>query len=317
MNKSTIRQFVLKHSILYELFFFFGKRKANLKLIDKALTKNNLKLSAQKADNVIVSLTSYGDRISELKYTLYSLITQSIRPEKIIVNIAFEDEKYISSELRFFEQYGVEFYFCKNLRSYKKLLPALNRFPKACIVTCDDDLYYEKDWLKRLYEAHKQYPSDVCCHLIKKITHKNDTIDKYQDWICNYKTKSIENSVFLLGGAGVLYPPNCFYKDISNEDLYVKLSPLADDIWFWFMVRLYGMNIRQVNKPLINLCFVNPYREYGIIKGETLTQQNVGENKNDAQLRNILAYYGISEQSFIEFLDGRKEALIEKYNCKI
>lgn len=28
----------------------------------------------------------------------------------------------------------------------------------------------------------------------------------------------------------VLYPPNCFYKDIQNEELFISLAPNADDI---------------------------------------------------------------------------------------
>ena len=310
MNKSKIRQFVLNHSVSRELFFFFGRRKSNLKKIDCALKKGNLKLSDKKAENVIVSLTSYGERIAELKYTLYSLVVQSVRPEKIIVNIAFEDEKFLTAEIKEFEQYGVEFFFCENLRSYTKLLPTLCRFPASCIVTCDDDLYYEKDWLERLYAEHKQYPVDVCCHLVYKITREKGKINTYQKWLHDYRTYSADRSIFLLGVAGVLYPPRTFFADIQKKDLYMRLSPLADDIWFYFMVILNGKTIRQIKNPLTNLRFVNPYREYGISGGATLTQQNVGENKNDVQLRNILAHYGISEQKFVDFLDGKIETLI-------
>ena len=311
MDKAKIRQWVLNHYVSRELFFFLGRRKTNLRKIDKALKNGRIKVSNKKAVNVIVSLTSYGERISELKYTLYSLIKQNICPEKIIVNIAFEDEKYITSELRSFEQYGVEFFLCKDLRSYKKLLPTLERFPQASIVTCDDDIYYEKNWLKRLYLTHKQFPEDICCHFVKKITHEKDTINTYHKWIHNYKCYTIDNSLFLLGATGVFYPSGAFFRDIDREDLFMKLAPLADDIWFWFMIHLNGKSIRQIKNPLTNLRFVNPYREYGISEGETLTKQNVGQNKNDIQFHNILTYYGIAEKTFIKFLDGDITTLLQ------
>lgn len=310
MNKTKLRQFILQHSLTRELFFFFGGRKANLKRIDRALTKGNLKLAEEKAENVIVSLTSYGERIPELKYTLYSLVTQSICPEKIIVNIAFEDKKYINDELKSFEKYGVEFFLCKNLRSHTKLLPTLNRFPKSCIVTADDDIYYEKDWLRLLFEGHKHNPNDVCCHLIHRITYQNGIIKSYQNWKQHFKTYIADKSNFLLGVGGVLYPPDVFYKDILNEELFMSLTPYADDIWFYFMVVLNNKNIRRINNPLANLRFVNPYREYGITSGTTLMQQNVGENKNDIQFKNVLAHYGIPEQKFIDYIEEKIDCLI-------
>ena len=309
MNKSQIRQFILCHSLTRELFFFFGKRKTNLKKIDRLLSKNNIKISDKIADNIIVSLTSYGERIAELKYTLYSLVVQSVRPEKIIVNLAFEDEKYLNNELRFFEKYGVEFFFCKNIRSYKKLLPTLERFPNACIVTTDDDMYYERNWLKRLYEEHLRHPNDICGHLAYKLTHNNRGIKPYSEWTHNYKAACEDQSIFLIGCNGILYPSRCFHTDILNEKLYTTLAPFADDIWFYFMSIINGRKIRQVKNPIRNLRFVNPYREYGIVSGTTLTQQNVGENKNDIQFRNVLAYYGISEQKFIDYITGKIERL--------
>lgn len=309
MNKSQFRQFILRHSLTRELFFFFGRRKANLKKIDRALAKGQLTLSKEIAENTIVSLTSYGERIAELKYTLYSLVIQSVRPEKIIVNIAFEDEKYLNEKIKLFEQYGVEFYLCKDIRSYKKLIPTLQRFPDACVVTADDDMYYAKDWLKRLYEAHKKFPNDVCCHLVLKITHKSGKIDTYRKWIYNHKIYSTDKSIFLLGATGVLYPLDVFYKDICKEDLFMSLAPIADDIWFYFMVILNNKRIRQIKNPLTTPQFTNPYREYGITSGSTLMQQNVGENKNDIQFKNVLEHYGISEQQFIDYIENKGQLL--------
>jgi len=311
MFNTKIRQFILNHALSREIFFYLFNKKANLRKIDKILTKDNIIIADEIADNVIVSLTSYGERIAELKYTLYSLVRQSVRPEKIIVNIAFEDEKYLNSELQIFQKYGVEFFLCKNLRSYTKLLPTLKRYPNKCIVTADDDIYYEKDWLKRLYNEHQCHPDDVCCHAVRKITYTKEVINSYQKWKL-YKGNNINqsyNSNLLLGVWGVLYPPNVFYADVINENLFMKLCPFADDIWFYFMVCLNGRKIRQIHNPMKNLRCINPYREYGISAGTTLAQQNIGENKNDIQFRDILYYYGISEQQFINYVNGSNKSI--------
>ncbi len=312
MNKDKIRKLILNYAITRELFFFFGRRKANLKRIDNAINKRNIKTSVQRASGVIVSLTTYGERIKELKYTLYSLVTQSIKTDAIILNLAYEDEKYITEDIKMFEDYGVEFSFCKDIKSYKKLIPTLQRFPDACIITVDDDIYYEKKWLYKLYKSHLKYPEDVCCHLEYKITYDNNKINTYQKWNHNYKIEGEDNSIFIIGCSGILYPPHVFYKDIMNEELFTKLAPIGDDIWFWFMVRLNDKKIRQITKPITNLRFINPYREYGIIKGTTLMQQNVGQNKNDIQFNAVLDYYNISQEKLITFLEGNSIKLLNK-----
>lgn len=307
MSKESIRQFVLHHAPTRELFFFFGKRKADRKKIDRALAAGELHPADGKADDVIVSLTSYGERIPELKYTLHSLVTQSVRPERIVVNIARDDEKFLTDEVRSFGRYGVEFFFCRDLRSYKKLLPTLERFPSSCIVTADDDICYEKDWLKRFCETHRKHPGDVLGHLVYKIAHGNGKIAPYAAWVRNYRASPGERGVFIVGAKGALYPPGAFHPDIRREDLYLRLSPWGDDLWFHFMALLNGKTIRQVDRPLTNQCFVDPYREYGISGGRTLTQQNVGRNLNDIQLRNILRHYGIAEATFAACVAGEAD----------
>lgn len=307
MSKESIRQFVLDHAWTRELFFLFGKRKADLAKIDRALAAGELRPAEEKADNVIVSLTSYGERIPQLKYTLHSLVSQSVRPERIVVNLAREDEKFLTDEIRSFGRYGVEFFFCRDIHSYKKLLPTLERFPSACIVTADDDICYEKDWLKRFRETHAAHPGDVLGHLVYKIALGDGQIAPYAAWVRNYRASPRERGVFVVGAKGALYPPGVFHRDIFREDLYLRLSPLGDDLWFHFMALLNGKTIRQVDRPLMNQCFVDPYREYGISGGRTLAQQNVGENGNDVQLRNILRHYGIAEAAFAAYVAGETD----------
>ena len=89
-----------------------------------------------------------------------------------------------------------------------------------------------------------------------------------------------------------MYPPNCFYKDIDNEELFMKLAPNADDIWFWAMAVLNDKKIKVVDdEPFRNLIYVNSEREVGLNNDFTLCSLNVRENKNDIQFENITNYY--------------------------
>ena len=296
--KDTIRTFVLKNPLLRELFFFFGRRKTNLKKIDRTLKRGDIKHSAKKADNVIVSLTSYGERIAELKYALYSLVTQAVLPEKIIVNIAFNDENKITPELRQFENYGVEFYLTEDLRSYKKLIPTVMRFPEKTIVTCDDDIFFPRRWLQMLLAENEEHPHEIISHLV----YRNDIIQYYLDLKNDVPRPKL--SAIVLGGGGCLYPPTPLHTDLCNKELFMALAPTSDDFWFSFMALLKGIKIRTPKKAIRRIQYVNPYREYGIIDGDTLTTVNHDGGQNKTALSAILKHYNLSKISFMDMADS-------------
>lgn len=302
MDKITLRKIILKYSITRELFFFVGKRKVNKRKIDKNL-KNMKHDSRAIIDGLIVSLTSYGERINELKYTLYSLVIQTIKPEIIVVNIALKDKMLIADELHKFENYGVLFNYCDDLSSFKKLIPTMQYYNNKVIVTCDDDVLYEKNWLEILWRDHIRFPNMIIAHNIHRITYNEHNIEPYEKWIHSIKNEIVTDRNFFVGCGGVLYPPNCLYNDYANVELFLKLTPLADDIWFYFMAILNNTRIKQPKHPHLNFRYVNPYREYGLINGKTLTQENVGFGRNDEQFYNVLRYYNIDMYSFIKRLE--------------
>ena len=296
--KDIIRQFVLNNTLPRELFFFFGRRKANLKKVDRALKKGNIRCSEKKAEDVIVSLTSYGERIAELKYTLYSLIMQSVRPERIVVNIAFSDGGKITPELRQFEKYGVEFYLTEDLRSYKKLIPTVMRFPEKTIVTCDDDIFFPKKWLQILLAESNEHPHEVISHLV----YRNNRIQYYLDLKNDVPRPKL--SAIVLGVGGCLYPPTPFHKDLCNKELFMTLAPTSDDFWFSLMVLLKGVKVRVAKKSIRRIRYVNPYREYGIIEGATLTAVNCNGGENKTALYELLKHYNLSKSDFMNMADS-------------
>ena len=301
---NNIRSMILHNSILRELFFFLKGKKVNRKKIDKKIKQLSTKQINRKSvlKNVIVSLTTYGERLYELQYTLYSLVSQTVLPEKIVVNLAKQDFANISETLKSFEKYGVVFIETEDLRSYKKLIPTINMYPGKFIVTADDDIYYPSKWLETLWSGHLKDPDCIVCHLTKKIEYIDNKLLPYKYW--NYNKSDTEPlfSNLILGGGGTVFPPTSFYKDVCKTELFMKLAPYADDIWIYFMVVLNGKKIKQLPKPYINVKYVNPYREYGLRKGETLAQINVGQDKNDSQFKAIMDYYKINENDFIVFI---------------
>lgn len=306
--KKKIRNFILQNPFLRELFFFIKGKKVNRKNVDKKIRK--LTICSDEGpvlNDVIISLTTYGDRLYELQYTLYSLITQTVRPEKIIVNLAKKDYGNIPDGLRVFEKFNISFVETEDFRSYKKLIPTLVSYPSKYIVTADDDIYYRRDWLEALWNSHLKNPDCIVCHITTKIGCRNDLLLPYSQWRYNKgETEPLYDNL-ILGAGGTLFPPEKLYSDITKSELFMELAPFADDIWFYFMAILYGTRIKQLPKSYMNVKYVNPYREYEIDKGETLAQLNVSQGKNDLQLFRILDYYGIKENDFVAFLKNEKE----------
>ena len=81
---------------------------------------------------LIVSLTSYPRRFPILKFTIRSLLNQTVRPDRVILWLAEDDVTYLPSAVR--RLAGLEVRTCPDLRSFKKLIPALEQFPR---VRCD------------------------------------------------------------------------------------------------------------------------------------------------------------------------------------
>jgi hypothetical protein len=254
-----------------------------------------------RAQGLIVSLTSYPERMYEIKYTLYSLLNQTLKPDMIILWLTEDEfpnrEKDIASEITELQNFGLTIKWCKNIKSYKKLIPALNEFPDACIVTADDDLYYDENWLRVLYDAYLKKPEYVHCHRAHRVQISGNTILPYCSW--QHEISSCPPSFynFATGVGGALYPPlnsNIYYKDLTNENLFTELCPSADDIWFWAMEILQGTKVNIVENCK-KYSVVNWDREIDLSSETRLGAKNLSGGNDEALVRLVNHYPQIIE----------------------
>lgn len=288
--------------------FSLFKRK-QLKTIDKSTIEDEIKNFQTNGtgddNNVIVSLTSFPERMYELHYTLYSLLSQSIKPKKVILWLAEEQfpnrEKDVPTKVLELQKNGLTIKWTHNIYSYKKLIPTLKEYPNDIIVTADDDIFYDKEWLEKLLLEHKKYPDCIICHRghIAKLT--NNGFAPYKKWKkkATCKTPSFFN--MSTGAGGVLYPPNSFYKDVLNENLFMQLAPKGDDLWFWSMAILADTKTKIVQNGIKELTYINPERERGLTSEITLFSKNK-KGGNDKQLLNITNHY----PQIFDFLNHNK-----------
>ena len=238
---------------------------------------------------IIVSLTSYRERFSDLPKTIYSLLKQNIKPDKIILWLdeECEDLAYLPYEITQFIKNGLEIRFVKDIGSYTKVIYAFKEFGDSIIVTADDDIYYPKDWLNKLYLSYVSQPEDIHVHRAHRVIIENNQIIPYEKWEKHVNEESARFDNFITGVGGVLYPPNCFGKEVLRKDIFLKEAPYADDIWFWIMALVYNRKIRVINNHIKTLITTNLFRQLFM---KTLYNQN-RKGENDRQLNNLIKYY--------------------------
>lgn len=201
-----------------------------------------------RSSDLIVSLTSYPARFRTLHLTLACLLDQTVRPDRVILWIADADLDRLPQKVRQFEQAGLEIMRCADLRSFKKLIPALGAFPDAFIATADDDVYYPANWLEELVGGVNG--STITCHRAHRPTRRLDGKPaRYLDWdfeVQDEAARAPSADIVPTSGAGALYPPRCLHPMVTDRTLFEALCPDGDDLWFYWCARRAGTRFRKV-----------------------------------------------------------------------
>jgi hypothetical protein len=239
-------------------------------------------------ENIIVSLTTHNKRIYDVWLTIESLLNQTYKPNKLILWLAEDEfnESTIPIMLKRQQERGLEIGFCKDMRSHTKLIPTLKKYPDQVIITVDDDIVYPFDLVENLWMEYKRESNVVlCCRAHNMVFDKKNILLPYNQWQYEYQGQETSMLIFPTGVGGVLYPPHCFHEDITREDLFMKLCPYADDVWFKAMTLLMEIPCKKIR------C-----REYVPIDGNQdigLWMYNVSQGKNDIQIKQTFDYYNL------------------------
>lgn len=226
-------------------------------------------------------MTSYGNRIQTvLPYALYSLFNQKVLPDMIVLWL--DRSTLITPILKGFQKKGLQIRFCKDFKSYNKLIHSLICFPNDVIVTIDDDTYYQTNWFKELKLSYMKNPKKIHFNRAHEIKVQGKHIMPYRDWrFCVTKNFNYD-LLFPTGVGGVLYPPDSLSEICTDESEFLDLAPQADDIWFWAMAQLKKTKYQLVKHGL--KCF------FPISKQEfekPLWHNNMLEGGNDKQIKQV------------------------------
>ena len=263
-------------------------------LTTKALseTENGIIKEQYGNSQIIVSLTTHGKRIYDVHATIESIMQGSVKPNKIVLWISDDYRNTILPlTLQKQQKRGLEIEYCKDIRSYTKLIYALKKYPDASIVTIDDDIIYPHDLLEHLVNAHTESPDCVCANWIREYPRNmGENYMSILKWKQIFDAIEISERYFFEGFAGVLYPPYSLDSEVLNEKVFLDICKYADDVWFNAMALKAGTKVKYAWKHYSIASFCENEDV------QCVALQNVnnnGEVLNDVQIKDVFKKYDL------------------------
>lgn len=243
---------------------------------------------------VVVTLTSWPGKIANAHIALISLLRQSFKPNRLILWLSELEfpHKEIPCAINSLLDKGLEIRWCDNIRSYKKLIPALEAedLQECIFITADDDVLYPVNWLQNLMEKHQEYPFDIIANRSRVVTYNADgELKPYAEWpLCFNKIPCEHDIYFPTGCGGVLYPPHCLEISILNREDFMSICDTGDDIFFFAAGILKRTKTRMINnqQEIIDL---NDEKMNAVSLFHSVNKKG----KNDEMIRDVFERYGI------------------------
>ncbi len=251
------------------------------------LKDSNRNNSIAIEEKIVVSLTSYPARIEKVWIVIESLKRQTVKAKQIVLWLSKEQFPDLFNNIPDSLKNEIDDVFTirfvdGDIRSHKKYYYVFQECPDSLVILVDDDIIYSSTLIEELYSNHKLHPHSIICRygLIMKYN-QDGSLKSYLDWGKDYDCLS--TPFFFGSGGGTLFEPMLMTKDIFRRDVFMKLTPLADDIWLNAMADLSKLQVKVISKKLL-LPVISK-------DDNPLTKINVYENKNDQQINNVVNYY--------------------------
>ncbi|HGE6125644.1 TPA: glycosyl transferase [Vibrio cholerae] len=236
--------------------------------------------------DVVISLTSYSKRLNDVYLVLESIAQQTVLPNRVILWVSEEEltKDTLPLTLQKRLEFGLEIRFCRDIRSYKKLVPTLALCPDDIIITLDDDIIYPHDTIENLINEHQKHPQAILGNRAHEMTFNGNQLLPYKKW-----RKEVEHHgehILLTGCGAILYPPYSLHDQVKDEALFMTLCPHADDIWFYAMAKLQHSEIRKASgRNFDQFVEIAHHQDIG------LNKMNVDQGGNDHQLKAVIDYF--------------------------
>lgn len=231
----------------------------------------------------VVSLTSYGKRLCSARLTVMRLLLNQDLHSNIVLWVADSEFDVATSMYRGLICTRFTVKSTRDLRSYKKLVPAVESYGYEQSFLClDDDVVLPISAPTKLISASKNHKGVLAgrCH---EISYNPDgTVMKYLQWSHEHKCQSDE--LFFTGTGLVFYPPCSLVGLLDRFDTLVDLCPTSDDLVFNAVVRENGFPVYFVEVDWKPIYWLGSQKV-------SLTEVNVVDGANDIQIERLSGHF--------------------------
>ena len=204
-------------------------------------------------ETIIVSMTTWPPRYKSCLVAMAEIARQRDKGnvDAHCVLVLSEDEwKGLKAEresvLSAMAKIKVEVLWDKgNIRSHKKLIPTLAKYPNNPILVVDDDNRQKDGWLRTFASDHKKHPEDIIYGQANSyVTIADGRIHEVRErqdlWKGDARLWKPAN-----GASGTLYPAGTFTDArFFDRELFMRLSPTSDETWQWAFCTMKGCTYR-------------------------------------------------------------------------
>lgn len=206
---------------------FVGDLRALLRIFGKTISRTKLDVHFNLP--VVCSVTTNGSRPFSLVLAINSVWLQKSVPELIFVSCP---EAKVDRIARLLKRFCLGNYqlvgLSRDRGPAEKYLCARSHYADRIIVTFDDDVTYDANWLTELWHCHVKHPFALCGHRGVVLS-----------WNSHYSTarrvdaleEFVSNDLLLTGHGGILYPPGVLRATVDDVEKMMQLCPGNDDIW--------------------------------------------------------------------------------------
>lgn len=242
--------------------------------------KSTYKCKGEDDEQLIVSMTSWKERIHNVPAVVESIYRNSVKPDKMVLNLSLEEfphkEEDLPREVVDCQEDGrIEIFWNEgNAKAFKKFIPTMQKYPTAAIITIDDDFIYPEDFIATFAAKHKAMPgcplsgnrevySGVqahcgCASLVKKSYFGPYVETLLDDDVISMRYDDIFYTFCItLNGLRYEYVGKLFYTNMEPNNPVCGLSDSTEgvtgnirDHLVAKIKRLYHLNLSELSQPI-------------------------------------------------------------------
>ena len=243
---------------------------------------------------VIVSMTSYPGRISNVIKSIFFLLIKQIRkPDEIHLWLSVEEfpnkEKDLPEDLNTVLNHEKVFlhWLPKNTYVHKRHEIFKQTGDADCVFLIDDDVRYSDDLIQRVMETHSKFPNCIVCY--NRYPKHKYAGRRIIYWLPLPEKEPKANWNRWCGQSMIpskLYPKEIL--DDAHQEVRNRTSPISDECWFQPWTVLYEIPIFHLNYGWVTDIDPKIKKESGIVGWSHQREAN-GYERRDNWLYSVLS----------------------------